>query len=153
MSLDVAAVLARRDGFTHHWDDDGQVPWLWRAPTSTSCAATAGSPANARVEVASAGGTVALGARHAVAHRHGLGAGRSPPVPGLAEAQAVDHQGRDQGQVMSPVGLAVLGGGVAGCELAQAWASLGSQVTLVEMADRLLPAARARRRQPAPRRP
>src|SRR5712692_3631545 len=26
--LDAAAVLARRDAFTHHWHDDGQVRWL-----------------------------------------------------------------------------------------------------------------------------
>ena len=39
----------------------------------------------------------------------------------------------------APERLAVLGGGVAGCELAQAWRSLGSRVTVIEMADRLLP--------------
>ncbi|MHB1720611.1 MAG: FAD-dependent oxidoreductase, partial [Acidimicrobiales bacterium] len=39
-----------------------------------------------------------------------------------------------------PARLAVLGGGVAGCELSQAWASLGRAVTVLEMADHLLPA-------------
>jgi pyruvate/2-oxoglutarate dehydrogenase complex dihydrolipoamide dehydrogenase (E3) component len=34
----------------------------------------------------------------------------------------------------------VLGRGVAGCEPSQAWASLGSAVTVLEMADHLLPA-------------
>ena len=37
-----------------------------------------------------------------------------------------------------PASLIVLGGGVVGVEMAQAWASLGSEVTLIEALDRLL---------------
>jgi pyruvate/2-oxoglutarate dehydrogenase complex dihydrolipoamide dehydrogenase (E3) component len=40
-----------------------------------------------------------------------------------------------------PGRLAVLGGGAAGCELTRAFARLGSHVTLIEAAPRLLPAA------------
>jgi pyruvate/2-oxoglutarate dehydrogenase complex dihydrolipoamide dehydrogenase (E3) component len=63
-----------------------------------------------------------------------------PPVPGLAEAGYLTNEtifGLDK----RPGRLAVLGGGAAGCELAQAFARLGSQVTVVEAAPRLLPAA------------
>lgn len=38
-----------------------------------------------------------------------------------------------------PARLAVIGGGPIGCELGQAFARLGSNVTIIEVADRLLP--------------
>src|SRR5262249_61243115 len=49
-----------------------------------------------------------------------------PPVPGLLEI---------------PPRLLVIGGGYTGLELGQVYAALGSQVTLVEMTDGLLPGA------------
>ncbi len=63
-----------------------------------------------------------------------------PPVPGLADADYLTNEtifGLDE----LPARLAVLGGGAVGCELAQAFARLGSQVTIIEAAPRLLPAA------------
>ncbi|TIC85582.1 dihydrolipoyl dehydrogenase [Nocardioides sp. GY 10127] len=38
-----------------------------------------------------------------------------------------------------PASALVLGGGVIGCELASAWRSFGTEVTILEAADRLLP--------------
>jgi pyruvate/2-oxoglutarate dehydrogenase complex dihydrolipoamide dehydrogenase (E3) component len=63
-----------------------------------------------------------------------------PPVPGLADTIYLTNEtifGLDE----LPGRLAVLGGGAVGCELAQAFARLGSKVTLAEAAPRLLPAA------------
>jgi pyruvate/2-oxoglutarate dehydrogenase complex dihydrolipoamide dehydrogenase (E3) component len=62
-----------------------------------------------------------------------------PPVPGLAEADPCTTETIwDLAEL--PSRLVVLGGGPVGCELAQAFARLGAGVTLVEAAERLLPA-------------
>jgi pyruvate/2-oxoglutarate dehydrogenase complex dihydrolipoamide dehydrogenase (E3) component len=63
-----------------------------------------------------------------------------PPVPGLADTDYLTSETAWELAEL-PGRLAVLGGGAAGCELAQAFARLGSTVTLVEAAPRLLPAA------------
>jgi pyruvate/2-oxoglutarate dehydrogenase complex dihydrolipoamide dehydrogenase (E3) component/uncharacterized membrane protein YdjX (TVP38/TMEM64 family) len=60
-----------------------------------------------------------------------------PPLPGL---DAVGYVTSDTVWSLDalPQRLVVLGGGPIGCELAQAFARLGSSVTVVEMAERLL---------------
>lgn len=63
-----------------------------------------------------------------------------PPVPGLADTDYLTNE-TVFGLEELPGRLAVLGGGPVGCELAQAFARLGSTVTLIEAAPRLLPAA------------
>jgi pyruvate/2-oxoglutarate dehydrogenase complex dihydrolipoamide dehydrogenase (E3) component len=60
-----------------------------------------------------------------------------PPLPGLAEVGCLTSDTL-WGLRELPRRLLVLGGGPIGCELAQAFARLGSQVTQVEMAPRLL---------------
>jgi pyruvate/2-oxoglutarate dehydrogenase complex dihydrolipoamide dehydrogenase (E3) component len=67
-----------------------------------------------------------------------------PPVPGLAGTGYLTNEtifgpGELLGEL--PGRLAVLGGGPVGCELAQAFARLGSHVTVIEAAPRLLPTA------------
>ncbi|MFA4964725.1 MAG: FAD-dependent oxidoreductase, partial [Thermoleophilia bacterium] len=67
------------------------------------------------------------------------GARPSPPaIPGLAEAGYLDHVSL-WSLTELPRRLAVVGGGPVGVEMAQAFARLGSQVTLVERGERLLP--------------
>lgn len=60
-----------------------------------------------------------------------------PPIPGL---QDIEYLTSDTVWKLRelPRRLLVLGGGPIGCELAQAFASLGSEVTVVEMGARLL---------------
>ncbi|PHQ69377.1 MAG: pyridine nucleotide-disulfide oxidoreductase [Paracoccus sp.] len=64
-----------------------------------------------------------------------------PPLPGLELVDPLtsdDLWTRLQGHDHAPRRLVVLGGGPIGCELAQAFARLGSGVTQVEMAPRLM---------------
>jgi pyruvate/2-oxoglutarate dehydrogenase complex dihydrolipoamide dehydrogenase (E3) component len=64
-----------------------------------------------------------------------------PPLPGLEEVGYLTSDTmwealRDRDT--PPGRLVVLGGGPIGCELAQAFARLGSEVTVVEMGDRIM---------------
>jgi pyruvate/2-oxoglutarate dehydrogenase complex dihydrolipoamide dehydrogenase (E3) component/uncharacterized membrane protein YdjX (TVP38/TMEM64 family) len=60
-----------------------------------------------------------------------------PPIPGLREADVLTSDSVwDLDEL--PGRLVVLGGGPVGCELAQSFARLGSEVTQVEMAPRVL---------------
>jgi len=62
----------------------------------------------------------------------------APPIEGLADIPAwTTAQSLSSPDL--PRRLIVLGGGAAGCELTQVYASFGSQVTLVEADARLLP--------------
>jgi len=60
-----------------------------------------------------------------------------PPIPGLREAGCLTSD-TVWGLTELPERLVVLGGGPIGSELAQSFARLGSAVTLVEMAPRIL---------------
>jgi pyruvate/2-oxoglutarate dehydrogenase complex dihydrolipoamide dehydrogenase (E3) component/uncharacterized membrane protein YdjX (TVP38/TMEM64 family) len=60
-----------------------------------------------------------------------------PPIPGLQEAGVLTSD-TVWGLAELPRRLLVLGGGPIGCELAQAFARLGSEVTQVEMAPRVM---------------
>lgn len=61
-----------------------------------------------------------------------------PPIPGLAEADPLTSENLWDLDSL-PRRLLVMGGGPIGCELAQAFARLGSAVTLIDMAPQLLP--------------
>jgi pyruvate/2-oxoglutarate dehydrogenase complex dihydrolipoamide dehydrogenase (E3) component len=61
-----------------------------------------------------------------------------PPVEGLAEVAHWSSREATSATAV-PESLAVVGGGAVGCELAQAYARLGAQVTLVQTGEHLLP--------------
>jgi dihydrolipoamide dehydrogenase len=63
-----------------------------------------------------------------------------PPIPGIAEVGYDTNETIFKRRELPPR-LAVIGGGPVGVELAQAFSRLGSRVTIVESADRILPVA------------
>jgi dihydrolipoamide dehydrogenase len=140
--LDVAAVLARRDSFTSHGSDKGQVQWLEGAGVALVRGRGRLTGERTVTVQGSDGDTVELTARHAVVLATGTAA-TVPPVPGLREAQPWTSREATTAKD-APRRLVVLGGGVVGLEMAQAWNALGSeQVTVLEHGDRLLPRVEA----------
>ena len=135
--VDPAGVLARRDtwinrkGTTDELDDSGQVGWL----ESTGASLVRGTARLAGERVVEVGDQV-LRARHAVVLATGS-APAVPPLPGLREAKPWTNREATTSRTV-PRRLAVLGGGVVACELAQVYAALGSEVTILELAPRLL---------------
>ncbi|MFG2544877.1 dihydrolipoyl dehydrogenase family protein [Streptomyces sp. NPDC048594] len=127
--LDTAAVLARRDGFTSHWKDDGQVQWV--EGIGADLYRGLGRLAGPRtVEVAAPDGTRrVLTARHAVAVCTGSAAAL-PDLPGLADVRPWTSREATSAE-SAPGRLIVVGGGVVAVEMATAWQALGSRVTLL----------------------
>jgi dihydrolipoamide dehydrogenase len=60
-----------------------------------------------------------------------------PPIPGLESELCVDSTGL-LARTEVPRRLAVLGGGIIGCEFASILAVFGTEVTVIEMLDRLI---------------
>jgi dihydrolipoamide dehydrogenase len=120
--LDVAGVLKRRDSFAHDWTDDGQVSWL----DGDKIALARGHGRLAGERLVSVG-DLTLRARHAVAIATGTGAFVPRELAGVRPWTSRDATSAHE----VPGRLAVVGGGVVGCEMAAAWSALGSRVTLL----------------------
>ena len=130
--LDVPAALARRDEVIHNLDDSSQLPWL--ESRGIELFRDRGRlEGERRVAV---GGDDVLVAEKAVIVATGTGA-LIPPIDGLRESAPWTNREVTTAK-QAPARLAVLGGGVVGVEMAQAWRTLGSQVTLIEAVDRLI---------------
>ena len=135
--IDVAAVLARRDAYTSHHDDSGQARWLEKAGVAL-VRGHGRLTADRTVSVTTAAGEVELQATHAVVLATGTSAS-VPPLPGLREAGPWTSREATNAEA-APRRLVVLGGGVVGMEMAQAWKALGSEsVTVLEHGPSLLP--------------
>ncbi len=87
------------------------------------------------------GGAVRVGTSTVQAERIVLATGAKPtipPLPGLAEIDYLTNLSVFELSALPPR-LLVLGGGSTGCELAQAFSRLGSEVILIDAANSVLP--------------
>jgi len=129
--LDVPVALARRDEVIHDLDDSGAVPWL-EEKGIVLFRAHGQLDGERRVTA----GDDVLTAERAVVVATGSGA-LIPPIDGLRESEPWTSREITTAKEV-PQRLAILGGGVVGSEMAQAWRTLGSEVTLIEAMDRLI---------------
>ncbi len=129
--LDPQAILDRRDEVIHDLDDSAQVPWLRNRDIAIHRGAGR-FDGELRIRV---GGEV-LTARKAVVVATGSGAATAP-IEGLDSVRAWNNREATTAKQV-PESMVVLGGGPVGSELSQAWASLGTKVTLVEGGEHLL---------------
>jgi dihydrolipoamide dehydrogenase len=87
-------------------------------------------------------GTLAVEGQEEIRFRSAIVASGSyplrPPIPGLDSPRCVDSTGL-LSQTEVPRRLVVLGGGIIGCEFASIFQRFGSEVTIVEMLDTLIP--------------
>jgi pyruvate/2-oxoglutarate dehydrogenase complex dihydrolipoamide dehydrogenase (E3) component len=131
--FDVQAVLDRRDEVIHDLDDSSQLPWL----EDRGIALFRGRgrlTGERRVEV----GGEELEARKAVV----LAGGTLPAMPPIEGLEAITDAWTNREATTAkelPERLVIMGGGVVGVEMAQAYQSLGCHVALIEGERRLIP--------------
>lgn len=124
--LDVEAIFAWRDWVTSNWTDDDGVDFL----------------ASQRVELVRGEGRVARPGAVVVGNDEleydtlVVATGSSATIPAGMEGAWTTNDATSSHEV--PESLIVVGGGVAGCELAQLYRRLGSEVTIVHRGARLL---------------
>jgi pyruvate/2-oxoglutarate dehydrogenase complex dihydrolipoamide dehydrogenase (E3) component len=129
--LEPEVVLRRRDEVIHDRDDSGQLPWLEERGIDL-LRGDARFDGERRVVVdddvliAEKAIVVATGSKAAM-----------PPIDGLDGIKAWNNRDATTATQV-PESMIVLGGGPVGSELAQAWASLGTEVVLVEGGEHLL---------------
>ena len=127
-----APCCRRRDEVIHDLDDSVQLPWLeqrgivlvrgsGRIAGEREVDVEGQEPLQARIAVVVATGSTPL----------------IPDIPGLRESRPWTSREATTAHAV-PARLAILGGGVVAVEMAQAWASLGSQVTLIHRGKRLI---------------
>jgi pyruvate/2-oxoglutarate dehydrogenase complex dihydrolipoamide dehydrogenase (E3) component len=131
-TLDVDKALAWRDFMVSDWDDAGQVPWLDDKGVELL-----------RGEGRIAGpGRVTVDRREYEAERIVIATGSEtafPTIEGLDRLDGLWTNREATAVKRLPDWLLILGGGPTGVEVAQAFARMGVETTIVEGESRLLP--------------
>jgi pyruvate/2-oxoglutarate dehydrogenase complex dihydrolipoamide dehydrogenase (E3) component len=131
-SVDHMATLAWRDYMVSDYDDAGQVKWLADSGIDLI-------RGNGRIVET---GVVEVDGRRYSTREIVIATGSTPvipPIPGLRDLDGVWTNREATGAREVPDSLVILGGGPVGVEMAQAFATLGARVDLVEGMDHLLP--------------
>jgi len=129
---DPAAALAWRDYMVSSYDDAAQVRWLEDSGIELI-------RGNGRI---AGPGVIAVDGAPYSAPNIVIATGSEPvipPIPGLADLDGVWTNRQATGLREVPASVVILGGGPVGVEMAQALASLGAEVDLVEGMDHVLP--------------
>lgn len=134
--MDVAAALERRNRIVQDWDDSSQVKWLEEEGIDL-IRGHARLSGERTLEVVNGDGLVTrLRADKAVV----LATGSQNVLPEIAGIDQIGvWDSRDATSAQSaPESMLIIGGGTVGVEMAQAWAWLGSRVTIVHRSGHLL---------------
>ena len=134
--IDVAAALERRNRIVHDWDDSSQEKWLEEEGIDL-IRGYARLTGERTLEVLNEDGAVTgLRADKAVVLATGS-RNVLPEIPGIDQIGVWDSRDATSAQT-APESMLIIGGGTVGVEMAQAWAWLGSQVTIVHRSEHLL---------------
>jgi pyruvate/2-oxoglutarate dehydrogenase complex dihydrolipoamide dehydrogenase (E3) component len=127
--IDVGKTLRSRNAFANGWNDYNQVKWVESVDADLIRGhAQLTGPRAVSVALAE-GGTVELTARKAVVLATGSHS-IIPRIDGIEDVAPLDNRDIVVKQEV-PESLVILGGGAVGLEMAEAWNSLGSKVTVV----------------------
>jgi dihydrolipoamide dehydrogenase len=129
---DPSAALAWRDYMVSNYDDAGQVRWLEDSGIDLI-------RGDARIVEP---GVIEVEGAHYSAPNIVIATGSEPvipAIPGLADLDGVWTNREATGLHEVPASVVILGGGPVGVEMAQAFATLGADVDLVEGMEHVLP--------------
>ena len=137
--LSAESVLSRRDRFADQWDDSKVKNTLEKGgvtivrgqgqlggPRLVIVSSNNGGKSNTKTLVAKQAVVLSTGSRATI-----------PKVKGLTEAQPWTNRNAT-GAKRAPSSLAIMGDGAVGCEMAHAWWSLGTKVTIISKHDKIL---------------